>query len=125
MRTNCLDAYFKQLKTEIVVLTYRSVQPSEPPGSCQRLHYIFPAIVPPVACFAAGHRTICKQDLAALDVAHPKLLRRVVGPPAGMDWSRPWHEIVHDWERASFNFCGPGRLQTLVANMFGTILETS
>ena len=51
----------------------------------------------PVACFAAGHRTICKQDLAALDVAHPKLLRRVVGPPVGMDWSRPWHEIVHDW----------------------------
>ena len=54
------------------------------------------AVVTPVACFAAGHRKIFKQELAALDVAHRKLLRRVVGPPAGMDWSRPWHEILHD-----------------------------
>ena len=56
----------------------------------------FHAVVTPVACFAAGHRKIFKQELAALDVAHRKLLRRVVGPPAGMDWSRPWHEILHD-----------------------------
>ena len=57
----------------------------------------FHAVVTPVACFAAGHRKIFKQELAALDVAHRKLLRRMVGPPAGMDWSRPWHEILHDW----------------------------
>ena len=24
-------------------------------------------------------------------------LRSVVGPPAATDWSRPWHEILHDW----------------------------
>ena len=50
-------------------------------------HTFFHAVVTPVACFAAGHRKIFKQELAALDVAHRKLLRRVVGPPAGMDWS--------------------------------------
>ena len=57
---------------------------------------LFYAVVTPVACFAAGHRKIFKQELTALDVANRKLLRRVVGPPAGMDWSRPWHEILHD-----------------------------
>ena len=46
-------------------------------------------MVTPGACFATGNRKIFKQELAALDVAHRKLLRRVVGPPAGMDRSRP------------------------------------
>ena len=65
----------------------------------------FHAVVTPVACFTAGHRTIFKQELAAIDVAHRKLLRQVVGPPAGVDWSRPWHEILHDWTvRASIFF---------------------
>ena len=27
----------------------------------------------------------------------PKLLRSVVGPPAATDRSRPWPEILHDW----------------------------
>ena len=26
-----------------------------------------------------------------------RLLRSVVGPPGGMDWTRPWHEILHVW----------------------------
>ena len=39
----------------------------------------FHAVVTAVACFTAGHRKIFKQELAALDVAHRKLLRRVVG----------------------------------------------
>ena len=69
----------------------------------------FHGVVTPVACFAAGHRIILKQKLAALDVAHRKLLCRVVGPPAGMDWSRPWHEILHDWN---------------VTHMLRTTLET-
>ncbi len=70
-------------------------------GSMLRNHQVsvkdrltfFHAVVTRVACFAAGHRTIFKQELATLDVAHRKLLRHVVGPPAGMDWSSPWDEI--------------------------------
>ena len=38
-----------------------------------------------------------KTDLRNFDVLFRKLLRSVVGPPAGMDWTRPWHEILHDW----------------------------
>ena len=41
-----------------------------------------------MACFAAGHRKIFKQELEALDVAHRRLFGRVVGPPGRMDWSR-------------------------------------
>ena len=84
----------------------------------------FHAVVTPVACFAAGHRKIFKQELAALDVAHRKLLRRVV-------WSPCWHGLVASLarnparlERASFNFCGPSWLETLVTHMFRTTLET-
>ena len=69
------------------------------------------AVLTPVACFAAGHRKILKQELAALDVAHRKLLRRVVGPPAGMDWSRPWHEILHDWNVRVSIFVGQAGLK--------------
>ena len=50
-----------------------------------------------VTVFAAGHRTLYKTDLRNFDVVFRKLLRSVVGPPAGMDWTRPWHEILHDW----------------------------
>ena len=39
--------------------------------------------------FAAGHRTVYKTDLRNFDVLFRKLLRSVVGPPAGMDWTRP------------------------------------
>ena len=63
----------------------KSIDTYEPPGFCQRSPYIFHAVVTPVGCFTAGHRTIFKQELAALDVAHRKLLCHVVGPPAGMD----------------------------------------
>ena len=61
-----------------------------------RLRY-FDTIITPVACFAAGHRAIFKNDLNNVDVVFRKLLRSVVGPPAATDWSRPWHEILHDW----------------------------
>jgi len=50
-----------------------------------------------LVCFAAGHRAIFKNDLNNVDVVFRKLLRSVVGPPAATDWSRPWHEILHDW----------------------------
>ena len=38
-----------------------------------------------------------KTELRNFDVLFRKLLRSVVGPPAGMDWARPWLEILHDW----------------------------
>jgi len=61
-----------------------------------RLRY-FEAVVTPVACFAAGHRTLYKDDLQNMDVNFRKLARKVVGFPNGVDWSRPWHEILHLW----------------------------
>ena len=61
-----------------------------------RLRY-FDTIITPVACFAAGHRMIFKKDLNKIDVTFRKLLRNMVGTPAATDWSRPWHEILHDW----------------------------
>ena len=57
----------------------------------------FDAVISPVAVVAAGHRTMYKTDLRSFDVLSRKLLRSVVGPPAAMDWTRPWHEILHDW----------------------------
>ena len=131
MHTHGLGACFKHLGAEIVALTYRSftgfpcksLDTYEPPGFCQRSPYIFHAVVTPVAFFAAGHRSMFKQELAAPDVAHRKLFRRVAGPPAGMDWSRPWHEILHDWNVQVSVFCGPIRHETLVKNTFGTTLE--
>ena len=68
-----------------------------------RLRY-FDTIITPVACFAAGHRTILKKDLNKIDVTFRKLLRNVVGPPAATDWSRPWHEILHDWNARVVQF---------------------
>ena len=62
----------------------------------QRLAY-FDATVTPVACFASGHRKIYKQDLRKLDVKFRKLVRTIVGPPGGLDWSAPWHHILHEW----------------------------
>ena len=40
---------------------------------------------------------IFKKDLNKIDVTFRKLFRSMVGPPAATDWSRPWHEILHDW----------------------------
>ena len=61
-----------------------------------RLRY-FDAVVSPVALFGSGHRTVHQKDLHQLDAACRKFLRAVVGPPSNLDWSRPWHEILHDW----------------------------
>ena len=61
-----------------------------------RLRY-FDAVVSPVALFGCGHRTVHQKDFHQLDVACRKFLRAVVGPPSNIDWSRPWHEILHDW----------------------------
>ena len=61
-----------------------------------RLRY-FEKVISPVACFGASHRAIHKDDLAKLDVEYRRLLRMVVGPPAGTNWASLWHEILHGW----------------------------
>ena len=58
---------------------------------------LFEATVTPIACFAAGHRSIRQRDLHTLDVEFRRLVRSVVGPPSGVCWSSPWHEILHVW----------------------------
>ena len=58
---------------------------------------LFASLITPVACFASGHRVVYKDDLRKLDVEFRKLMRQVVGPPGGVDWSQPWHEILHIW----------------------------
>ena len=55
------------------------------------------AVVSPVAVFGSAHRTIHQKDLHQFDVACRKFLRAVVWPPSNLDWSRPWHEILHEW----------------------------
>ena len=59
----------------------------------------FDAMITSVVCFAAGHCKIYTTDLRKLDVHCRKLLRRVVGPPADIDWNQPWHTILHAWHR--------------------------
>ena len=51
----------------------------------QRLEF-FDAVVAPVAFFAAGHRAIFHADIRQFDVEFRRLLRRIVGPPADIQW---------------------------------------
>ena len=48
----------------------------------------FDAMITSVVCFAAGHRKIYTTGFRKLDVHCWKLLRRVVGPPADIDWNQ-------------------------------------
>ena len=57
------------------------------------------AMVTPVVCLASGHRKIYKQDLRKLDIKFRKVVRTVVGPPGGLDWSVPWHDILDEWNK--------------------------
>ena len=61
-----------------------------------RLRY-FQAIVSSTACFAAEHRPLCRKHLQKYDVQFRKLVRRIMGPPPGTDWSAQWHSILHEW----------------------------
>ena len=61
-----------------------------------RLKY-FDAMVTSVVCFAAGHRTVCVGERRKFDVQRRKLLGRMVGPPADVNWNGPWHAIMHEW----------------------------
>ena len=59
----------------------------------------FEAVVTPVACFGAGHRKVRQHHLRKLDSEWRRLLRIMVGPPSGLDWSLPWHEVLHEWNQ--------------------------
>ena len=59
----------------------------------------FDAVVTPAACYAAAHRKILRDDLHKFDVIFHRLLGSAVSPPGDVDWTRPWHEILHVWNR--------------------------
>ena len=71
----------------------------------KRLEY-FDCVISPVARYAAGHRSIYKQDLHRFDVLQRRLLRSVVGPPRNVDWTQPWHEIFNQWNGRIQSFMG-------------------
>ena len=83
----------------------------------------FDAMVTPVACFGAAHRKVYKQDLCRMDIVFRRLLRSIVGPPGDVDWTLPWHEILHHWnERVKF-FNSSSWLENMVCCVPGTLLE--
>ena len=67
------------------------------------LHVLLPRyfekIKPAVACFAASHRAIHKNDLAKFDVEYRRLMRMVVGLPADTNSVSPWPDIFHGWNK--------------------------
>ena len=65
-----------------------------------RLKY-FNAMVTPVACFGAAHKKVYKQDLCKMDAS--PVAGFIVGPPGDVDWTLPWHRILHHWnDRGNF-----------------------
>ena len=44
------------------------------------------------------------------DVLCRKLLRQIVGPLFGIDWSIPWHEILHAWHERLYEIMGDIRV---------------
>ena len=56
-------------------------------------------MVTSVVRFGAGQRKLYKSGLRKLDVHCRKLLRQVVGPPGSIDWTQPWHSILHQWNQ--------------------------
>ena len=49
--------------------------------------------------FYANRWKLYKSELRKLDVHCRKFLRQVVGPPGSIDWTQPWHFIVHLWNQ--------------------------
>ena len=54
-------------------------------------------VITPIACSAAGHRTLYPRDARRYDIEMRKMLRRMIPQPVGIDWSAPWHVIVRSW----------------------------
>ena len=59
----------------------------------------FHSVVTSVVRFGAGQRKSYKSELRKLDVHCRKLLRQVVGQPGNIDWTQPWHSILHQWNQ--------------------------
>ena len=59
----------------------------------------FDSVVTSVVRFGAGQRKLYKSELRKLDVHCRKLLRQVVRPPGSIDWTQPWHPILHQWNQ--------------------------
>jgi len=99
-----LQAACKAFYSNVGIMTDRSASISS------RLAF-FDKVVTPAALFAGIHRTMYKSDLNALDVAFRRLARKVVGPPGGLDWSRPWHETLHSWHERLYSKMEHANLQ--------------
>ena len=52
-----------------------------------------------MVCLAAGPPQNFTNNFRKLDVHCQKLLRRVVGPPADIDWNQPLHTIFYAWHK--------------------------
>ena len=59
----------------------------------------FDSVVTSVVRSGAGQRKLYKSELRKLDVHCRKLLRQFVGPPGSIDWTQPWHSILHQWNQ--------------------------
>ena len=58
-----------------------------------------------MACFAAGHWALYKNDLVNMDVSDRKLRRQIVGPPPpGTNWTLEWHETLYRWNERVEHF---------------------
>ena len=67
--------------------------------STQEVSKIFYSVVTSVVRFGAGHRKLYKSELRKLDVHCRKLLRQIVGPPRSIDWTKPCHSILDQWNQ--------------------------
>jgi hypothetical protein len=74
-----------------------------------RLRY-FHATISQIACFGAGCRKVSRQATATLDIAWRKLVRQIVGPPQGIDWSQPWNQILHAWNARAMSFAAAAKI---------------
>ena len=92
---NHLQAATKAFYASRWVLTDRRVSASA------RFNY-FHAVITPIALFASAHRVVLAAERKQLDVACRKLLRQVAGPPGGIDWASPWHDILHIWHERMY-----------------------
>ena len=84
-------------------LANRSILKDHQISIATRLKY-FDKVVTTVACFAAGHRALYKNDLVNMDVSYRKLCRQIVGPPPRTNWSVEWHEILYRWNERVEHF---------------------
>ena len=65
-----------------------------------------------MACFAAGHQALYKNDLLNMDVSYRKLCRQIVGPPPGTNWSLARHEILYFWNERVEHFAAPAGVKS-------------